>query len=84
MSEPIHVIRFGLIKGEIFVRRSPSGDRFNVIITRLFRNGDSWSESKQFGRDDLLVVAKIADLAHSYIFQIAHGNKSRREEETDS
>ena len=67
-SEPAHVIRLGLIKCCIFFRNTRSGDRFNVSVTRLFKNGDTWSESHYFGRDDLLLVAKVMDLAHSWVF----------------
>ncbi len=67
-AEPIHVIRFGLIKCEIHLRHTRSGDRFNVMISRLFKDGEQWRESKQFGRDDLPLVAKIADLAHTWIY----------------
>lgn len=75
--EPIHVIRFGLIKCEIFLRHTRAGDRFNVIISRLFRNGEAWSESKQFGRDDLLLVSKVADLAHTWVYM--HGRSEAEE-----
>lgn len=68
-SEPIHEIRFGLIKCRIFLRRTRTGDRYNVSVTRLYRNGDSWSESHYFGRDEALLASKVLDLAHSWIFQ---------------
>ncbi len=64
----VHVIRFGMIKCEIFYRHTRSGDRFMVTATRLFRNGDQWQESKQFFRDDLLVLAKALDLCHTWIY----------------
>jgi hypothetical protein len=79
-ANAVHVIRFGLIKCEIFARRTRSGDRFVVTPTRLFRNGDQWQESKQFFRDDLLLLAKALDLAHTWIYVhgesvlAAHGN----------
>ena len=34
-----------------------------MTLTRLYRNGDHWKESRQFGRDDLLQAAKVLDLA---------------------
>jgi hypothetical protein len=46
----------------------------------LFRNGEAWSESKQFGRDDLPIVSKVADLAHTWIFSQSHGNSYQRED----
>ena len=71
---PVHVIRFGLIKCEIFARHTRSGDRFVVTPTRLFRNGEQWQESKQFFREDLLLLAKALDLAHTWIY--AHGESA--------
>jgi hypothetical protein len=67
-NEPAHVIRLGLIKCCIYFRSTRAGDRFNVTVTRLFKNGDAWSESHYFGRDDLLLASKVLDLAHSWIF----------------
>lgn len=68
-SEPVHVIRFGLIKCEIFCNHTRSGDRFNAVFTRLYRNGAEWKQSRTFGRDDLLLVGKAADAAHTWIYQ---------------
>ncbi len=79
-TEPIHVIRFGLIKCETHLRQTSAGDRFNVFITRLFRNGEAWSESKQFGREDLPIVSKVADLAHTWIFSDSQENSYQRED----
>jgi hypothetical protein len=82
-NDPAHIIRFGLIKGEIFRRDTTSGAFFNVKLTRMFRNGDQWKESHQFGRDDLLVAAKVLDLAHSWIFShSAATNKGRNHEQS--
>jgi len=67
-NEPVHVIRLGLIKCQIFLRKTSSGDRYNVTVSRMFRNGEQWQESKMFGRDDLLLVAKTLDLAHTWIY----------------
>ncbi len=34
----------------------------------MSKNGDLWKESTRFGRDDLPLVAKVADMAHTWIF----------------
>ena len=68
-KQPIHSIRFGYIKANIWFNQTKSGDRHNVTLTRLFRDGDLWRESQQFGRDDLLLLAKVVDQAHSWIIQ---------------
>lgn len=70
-SPPAHEIRYGLIKASIWRNQSKNGSRFSVGVSRLFRNGDQWKESGRFGRDDLLVLAKVVDEAHTWIHQ--HG-----------
>lgn len=69
MSKPVQEIRLGLIKAAIWHNMTRSGERYNVTLTRLFRNGDVWKESNHFGRDDLLLAAKVLDLAHTWIYQ---------------
>jgi hypothetical protein len=64
---PVHEIRLGLIKASIWRNQTKSGERHNVTVARLYKNGDTWKESGHFGRDDLLLVAKVVDLAHSWI-----------------
>lgn len=72
-TPPANIIRFGLLKCEITRRETSKGAFFNVKLVRMFRNGDEWKESHLLGRDDLLVAAKLLDLAHTWIF--AHGEK---------
>jgi hypothetical protein len=59
-KQPIHSVRFGYIKVNIWFNQTKSGDRHNVTVTRLYRDGDLWRESQHFGRDDLLLLAKGA------------------------
>jgi hypothetical protein len=35
----------------------------------LFKQDDKWAASQNFGRDDLLVLAKVADQAHTWIHE---------------
>ena len=65
---PEHVVRFGLIKVAIWKNHTKSGDRHSVTVVRLFKDGDRWRESTRFGRDDLPLVAKAVDVAHTWIF----------------
>jgi hypothetical protein len=66
---PVHVIRLGLIKASIWKNQTKSGERHNVTVARLYKNGDTWKESSHFGRDDLLSLAKVADMAHTWILR---------------
>ena len=64
---PVHEIRLGLIKASIWRNQTKSGERHNVTVVRLYKNGETWKESGHFGRDDLRLVAKVIDLAHTWI-----------------
>jgi hypothetical protein len=68
-TEPVHVIRFGLILCEIFQQQTRAGERFTVSLTRLYRNGSVWTRSKVLGRDDLLAASKALWDSHSWIFE---------------
>ena len=68
-KKPVHEIRLGRIKAAIWENETQNGTRHNVTLSRLYKDGDTWKDSSSFGRDDLPLVAKIADQAHSWIFQ---------------
>jgi hypothetical protein len=75
-KQPIKVVRFGLIKASIWKNHTSAGDRYSITVVRLFKNGDSWKESTRFGRDDLPLVAKACDLAHTWVYE--NGQQDRR------
>ena len=68
-NRPVHEIRLGRIKAVIWANETSEGTRNSVQIRRLYKDGDDWKESDSFGRDDLPLVAKVADQAHTWIFQ---------------
>ena len=67
-ARPVHEIRLGRIRAAIWENDTQNGTRHNVTLSRLYKDGDEWRDSSSFGRDDLQLVAKVADLAHSWIF----------------
>jgi len=69
-KQPVHEERFGVIRAAIWANSSDKGVRYNVTFSRLYKDG-TWKDSTSFGRDDLLVVAKVADWAHTWIFKHA-------------
>lgn len=76
MSKPLHTIRYGMIKASIWCNQTKSGERHAVSVVRIYRNGDVWKESTRFGRDDLLLVAKVADQAHSWIYEQSQNGRN--------
>ena len=70
-QKPAHEIRLGRIKATIWENETENGTRYNVTVCRLYKDGDQWQATESFGRDDLLVVAKVADEAHTWICRSA-------------
>lgn len=68
-NKPCHEVRMGRIKAAIWENESPNGTRYNVTLGRLYKDGDQWKDSASFGRDDLLIVAKVAEAACNWIYQ---------------
>ena len=66
---PVHEIRVGKIRAAIWENETQNGSLHNVTLSRSYREGETWKSSTSFGRDELLLVAKVADLAHTWIFQ---------------
>jgi len=68
-NRPTHEVRLGRIKAAIWKNETENGPRFSVAITRLYRTDERWESTTSFGRDDLPLVAKVADMAHTWIYQ---------------
>ena len=77
-AKPIHDIRMGRIKAAIWKNDTRNGTRHNVTFSRSYRDDHgNWHDTTNFDRDDLLLIAKVADLAHTWICQ-------RQQNELDS
>lgn len=71
-ARPVHELRLGRIRAAIWANDTQNGVRHNVTVSRLFTDADgNWRDSTSFGRDDLPLVCKVLDQAHSWIFQNA-------------
>lgn len=68
-QQPVHEIRLGAIKATIWENDTEVGTHHNVTVSRLFKEGEDWKQTTSFGREDLLTLAKVVDLAHSWIHE---------------
>lgn len=78
---PVQEIRMGRIRAAVWANETENGTRYNVTVSRLYKDDDKWKDSTSFGRDDLLLVAKVADACHSWILAetgsaMASGNEA--------
>ena len=68
-TKPAAEYRLGRIKTTIWANHTAAGEVwFNVQVVRLYLEGNQWQESTSFGRDDLPIVAKAADMAFAWIW----------------
>lgn len=72
-KKPVHEVRLGRIRAAIWENETEQGTVHNVTLSRLYKDGDEWKDSTSFGRDDLLLLAKVADLAHTWVYEQSQG-----------
>jgi hypothetical protein len=81
-DRPVKVVRIRNIRGNIWANRAQTGRTFySVTLDRLWKDDDKlgegnqvvkrgeWHQSGSFGADDLLLVAKVADLCHTWVYR---------------
>jgi hypothetical protein len=66
-NRPVHAVRLGRIRASIWANPNEHGTFYSVKVSRNYRDGEGWKSTDSFGRDDLLVAAKVLDLAHTWI-----------------
>ena len=73
--KPAHEVRLGSVKAAIWKNDTDNGVRYKTTFSRLYKDGEEWKNTDSFGRDDLLVLAKLADQAHSWIHEQSQEEK---------
>jgi hypothetical protein len=66
-TKPAHKIRSGALTVTIWKKDSEKGPWYSVTPSRSYKQGEEWKESDSYGGDDLLLLAKMIDQAHSWI-----------------
>jgi len=71
---PADKIRVGLVTATIWENETEKGLFHNVTFERRYRDGEgNWKSSHSYNTEDLLALAKAADLAHSKIIEARNG-----------
>ena len=69
------------VKATIWPNETEDRPRHNVTFSRLYKDdAGEWKSTQSFGRNDLLVLAKVADLVHTRLFELPR----EEEQETES
>ena len=67
--QPVHEIRLGAVRAAIWENQSDAGKTWhNVTFSRLYKDGEDWKSTDSFGRDDLPLLMKVADQAHTWFY----------------
>jgi hypothetical protein len=61
------------VRAAIWAKDTPMGVRHNATVSRTYKDGDQGKTSGSFGRDDPLLLAKMLDLAHTWISKQTQG-----------
>lgn len=68
-NKPVMEYKAGSCKAVVWRNTSDKGENwFSTTISRSYKKADgSYAETNQFGRDDLLLVSKLSELAFAFI-----------------
>ncbi|MBS0207754.1 MAG: hypothetical protein JSS27_02260 [Planctomycetes bacterium] len=80
MSQPAHKIRIGVLQVTIWRNHGEKGNWYSVIPSRSYKQDDAWKETDSLGFDDLLTMAKLFDLAHTWIMHQQQADAKGRKE----
>lgn len=67
---PATEYRLGRVKATVWLNETQLGGRYSVVFSRLYKpdGAEQWQTTSSFSRDDLPLVAKLADMAHMFIY----------------
>ncbi len=83
MSQPAHKIRSGVLQVTIWRNSGEKGPWYSVVPSRSYKKGDDeWKQTDSLGFDDLLTMAKLFSLAHTWIMHQRQADaKARKDSE---
>lgn len=75
-NRPAHEVRLGRVKAAVWANEADGGVRYGVTVCRVYKDQQGkWRTTDSFGRDDLLLLAKVLDRAHSWICEATSGQE---------
>jgi hypothetical protein len=80
-QKPAHRFRYGVLQVTIWRNIGETSTWYSVVPTRSYKQGDdSWKETDSLNFDDLLPMAKLLDLAHTWIMhQLQADQKAKKD-----
>ena len=80
-NKPVEEVRLGSVKAAIWKNVVDQGNSsrpvYNVSFQRLYRSPEGkWHSAESFGRDDLLVLAQVAQRAFARIHELQQSERT--------
>ena len=70
-QQPVTEVRIGSVKAAIWANPTDAGVYHSASFSRLYRTEDGeWRSTASFRGHDLLLLAKVADAAHTRILEL--------------
>ena len=70
-TKPAATVRIGALEAAIWRRQGKNGPWYNFTVSRSYKDKDGqWNNADSFGKDDALLLAKLADRAHDRILEL--------------
>ena len=77
--KPVSEVRIGRVKAAIWPNETEGRTWHNITFSCLYKDGEEWKNTQSFGRNDLLLLAKVVNQAHSRIFELQHEEEPQAE-----
>lgn len=76
-AKPCDEIRLGTVKAAIWRNETDGVTRYNATLHRLYRDEEGrWRSSDSFGRDELLIVAQVAERAFGRVHELQQSERT--------
>ena len=83
-QRPTAKVRIGGIKAAIWENKAGERTRYNVTFSKRYRDAEGqWKTTHSFGRNDLLVLAKVADEAHTLILELEQAEDTNGQDDDE-
>ena len=83
-QKPTADVRIGTVKAAIWENQAKDRTLYKVTFSKRYRDAEGqWKTTHSFGRNDLLLIAKVADQAHSRIVELEQSEDSSEQEEDE-
>jgi hypothetical protein len=84
-KKPAAKVTLHPVSAAIWRNQNPNGVFYSVTFERSFKDdAGKWQSSSTFNANDLLLLAKVADQAHSEIFKLRANDRQAHQPDEDA